>query len=186
VIADGPPPTAPAELGRRQQPTRRRVVTIGLSALVLAMAVMWVYVLFFAKADSPDQLAGSAWPTSAQAACQGFSDQITALPAARTAKTPQQRAAMIDQGNQLVAAQVAALTALPPPTVARDATLVTKYLADWSTYLANRRTYADDLRAGKDEPFSVAAVGSGGPITERMDAFSNLNSMPACVVPLDV
>ncbi len=162
----------------------RTVVTLLLIVVVAAIVAMWVYAFFFASGRSADLLRDTTFAPRSQAICAAYKVKIDALPPARSAKTPQDRAVVLDQANELVAAQVAELGAVRPSDP-DDLRLVNHWLSDWESYVRNRGAYADQLRSGKDGPFAVDDVG-GQPITLRMDAFANTNSMSTCQVPLDV
>jgi hypothetical protein len=63
--------------------------------------------------------------------------------------------------------------------------IVPLWEADYRTYLADRRAYADVLRGGANEPFRETAV-DGIPISEKIAAFASDNEMPTCAPPTDL
>ena len=173
------------------RPSSRRLGIAAVLAFVLVVSGMWVYALFFATGHSPDKVPDRAWTASAQAICLDARARIDALPGAATfrkvqplAEALRQRAAVLDQANDDLAAELAALHALTPAD-ATTARLTGEWLKDWDAYLADRRTHSEELKAGRDVPFSESTYKSA-PISNRMDAFARVNLMPRCGTPFDL
>ncbi len=160
--------------------------SIGLLVAVIAIALMWAYILspFSKRGDPPTTLQDASYTASAEKLCAATQAKIVELPKAETAQSPEERAQVLTQANGLVADLVSQLHALEPK-VDVDRHYTDQWVADWDSYLASRETYARVLASGKDARFAVQAEG-GHPITERMDGFAVLNDMPSCQVPLDV
>jgi hypothetical protein len=79
---------------------------------------------------------------------------------------------------------VADLRAAPSTDAAtRDA--VGLWLADYDTYIQDRRRHLARWAAGEDPPFAETAVG-GKPISLGMDDFAEANDMSSCKVPEDL
>lgn len=161
--------------------------------MLVALAAMWVYALFLAPKEFRLAVGDDAWIEQAEAVCSGYRERIDALPAAAEfadveplAEALRQRAAVLDDANALVGAQITDLRRLEPPDNDRGRTLVDRWLADWDLYLADREEQGDRWRAGIDDPITVVADDSGAPITGFMDAFATGNRMPSCQVPGDV
>jgi hypothetical protein len=177
--------TAPVRR-RRLRPT----VVLVLAALA-ALAVMWIYILFFADTANPNRLADRAWTKHAEAICKGYADQIRALPDATRfadikpkAEAMRQRAVVGQQATDLLTAMVAALRATPPQdAVSADA--VNRWLADYDTYLGDRRRHLGYWAAGEDPQFAETEVG-GKPVSLGMDDFADANDMASCAVPGDL
>ena len=53
----------------------------------------------------------------------------------------------------------------------KGAELVPLWEADYRTYLADRRAFSDDLRAGRNEPFAETVV-DGIPISDKIARFA--------------
>jgi hypothetical protein len=178
-------PVAPA-------PTRKVRPAVLLVALaVVVFAVMWIYIFLFADTTNPNRLPDRAWTAQAQAICKSYGDRIHALPAAATfanikprSEAMRQRAVVGQQVTDLLTQMVADLRASPSAEPAtRDA--VNRWLADYDTYLQDRRRHLARWAAGEDPPFAETAVG-GKPISLGMDDLSAANDMPACEVPQDL
>jgi hypothetical protein len=174
-------------------PSRRRLrpafIVIGVS--ILALVVMWAYILFFVDTTNPNRIADRAWATKAQAVCKNYTDQIDALPDASTfakikpkSEAIRQRAAVGQQATDLVVRMVAELRALPVADgVSRDA--VNRWLTDYGTYIGDRQRQQAKWAAGEDPQFAETAD-HGHPLSVGMDDFSVANDMPACQVPQDM
>ena len=93
------------------------------------------------------------------------------------------RADVIEEANAIFEAMLTDLVALAPEGEEGD--MVTAWVADWRTYLADRQAYADALREDPDARFLVSAK-DNEQITEYIDGFAADNQMPACGTPLDV
>lgn len=167
-------------LPRRVTPARVLVAIVVIGSIAL-----WTYAFVFAPRKALNRIADQSWAASAEAACASTQAAIAGLPPASTAHTPQERAKVLDQANTLLEHLVTTLGATDPQGSARDVSFVHQWVADYRTYLNDRRAYADVLRAGSDARFSVTAY-KGAPLTERMDVFARTNRMPSCAVPLDV
>jgi hypothetical protein len=175
-------------------PTNRRRVRPAFIVIVgclLALTVMWTYIIFFADTTNPNRLSDRAWAKQAQTVCKGYTDQITALPDASTfakikpkAEALRQRAVVGQEATDLLVHMVADLRTLPvADAVSRDA--VNRWLADYDTYIGDRQRHMAKWAAGEDPPFAETADG-GHPLSIGMDDFSNANDMTACEVPQDL
>jgi hypothetical protein len=170
----------------------RHAVRAVLVVVVVALAAMWVYVLFIGKAHSPNKLADETWPQRAEPICAATAERLAALPPARSfrdikpkVEALRQRAAVGQQATDLLRSQLDQLRALPAPTGKYDTRLLDAWFADWETYLGDRQAHIADWRAGNDHPFAEGEVDGGGPITDRMDSLADVNGMPSCDAPLD-
>jgi hypothetical protein len=175
-------------------PVRRRRFRPAVVAVLVALAVlaaMWVYILFFADTTNPNRLADRAWTKQAETICKGYTDQIKALPDATTfadikpkAEAMRQRAVVGQQATDLLTTMVAALRATPPAdAVSADA--VSRWLADYDTYLGDRHRHLERWAAGEDPAFAETAV-NNKPISLGMDDFAEANDMASCDVPGDL
>jgi hypothetical protein len=164
---------------------------VAVLVALAALAVMWVYILFFADTANPNRLADRAWAKQAETICKGYADQIKVLPDATMfadvkpkAEAMRQRAVVGKQVTDLLTAMVAGLRATPPSdAVSADA--VNRWLADYDTYLGNRRAHLDRWAAGEDPPFAETKVGDK-PISLGMNDFAEANDMASCDVPGDL
>ena len=167
-------------------------VRIVLAGVVVALAAMWVYVLFIGKESTPNQLEDRGWSERSEALCAAVAAKIDALPPASSFAgiTPLQealrrRAEVGAEATAMLDAQLRALRAEPAPSGPHDGLLLAAWFADWETYLADRRDHIAEWRAGEDRPFAETEADTGGPISMRMDALAEENGMPSCAVPAD-
>lgn len=182
----GPSPADPEAVAdaseRRWTPTR-----LLLTVLVVGMVGMWGYVVYLAfgpgRQPPPDRLDDPAFAIAAEARCSAALDEVVVLPRAVETDSAEDRAAVIDQANDLFAAMLDDLDELAPSGT--DGDLVRLWLADWRIYLDDREAFATALRGDPDAQLLVTAK-DREQITEYVDAFAADNHMPACATPLDV
>ncbi len=176
-FGDGPP---------EDRLTRVGFVLAG-GVVVLSLA-FWVWAFGpWVSRENPDRLENRAFPERAEVICRNANDAIDALPEARTATSPQDRAPVVEQANDILAAMVDDLRAAPEATAnPDDAVLIGLWLDDYETFVEDRREHAAKLAAGEDVQLSVTAIPEVGPIDGRIDGFARVNDMEACEVPLDV
>lgn len=171
--------------------SRSRLALIALGVLVVGITAMYTYAFFFATRKSPDRVPDRAWAASAEQICATDRQRIYALPPARSfrdieplAEALRQRAVVLDQANAILAEQLADLKALPVADAGTQK-LIDQWLADYGVYLRDRQIHADELKAGKDTPFTETTY-KGSPMSNRMDAFARVNLMRSCQVPGDL
>ncbi len=183
----------PAVDGREDAPgegraTRSRWSTIGKVAagvVIAAFTVMWLYAASpWSRREPPATLDHPEYAEQAQAVCEETLRPLDDLPFASEMHSPEERAVLLDQANDVVGELVVRLRTVEP-VGAHDQELVDQWLADWDEYLRNREAYADTLRAGNDEPFRVTGY-DGEPLDGSMNWFTQVNLMPACATPGDV
>ena len=71
------------------------------------------------------------------------------------------------------------------PKDAKGIAIVGLWLDDYEIYIADRRSFADDLRSGVNLQFSETPV-NGLPISEKISTFAAENEMSNCKPPLDL
>lgn len=169
--------------GSRRWTTGRVIVLI----LVVAMVGMWVYVLYLAfgpgRQPPPDRLDDPGFAAAAQERCATALDEIAALPRAVDAATADERADVVEDANRHLDEMLDDLDAMVPG--GEDGGLVSEWLADWRTYLADREAYVLALRSDPDAQLLVSAK-DRDQVTEYIDAFARDNRMISCGTPLDV
>jgi hypothetical protein len=162
--------------------TRGRVA---LGVLVLPMVGMWVYVLWPGSAQAPvNRLNSPDFGRASEPICAQAVNAIDALPKADTATTPAERAALVRTADGYLSQMLDGLAGVAPAT-GDDARSVSRWLADWHTYLGDREAWATRLASGEDSQFLETMV-EGGPISESIDDFANANEMSSCTTPYDV
>jgi len=157
-----------------------------LAVLIGGLAVMWIYVLFLAKPETGDRLADRSFSTAAEPVCKATVDQLREAGVVnQPAASPQERAALVDRGDALLAQMVDQLRALVPASgEVHDA--VAKWLADWDQWLRDRAAWSQKLHAGEDTPFNERQRDNGEPNSKALNAFAIINDMPSCQTPIGI
>jgi hypothetical protein len=154
--------------------------------VVIALALMWIYVLFVATPSNDDKLQTAAFPTAAQPVCQNTVDELKRSGVVnQVAATPQDRAVLVDAADGQLTAMVQKLRAIVAPS-GDDATAVSKWLDDWDQWLRDRATWSEKLHRGEDAAFLEKARDDGAPFSKALDAFATTNNMQACTTPVGV
>ena len=161
----------------------------GATAAIVALAIMggfWIWAFSpLAPSGHPDVLHNVVFTHDAEDVCAAAVAAVARLPGAAEATGPQDRARQIVGATLLFEEMVAGLRAEAGDVVGSDADLVGSWLADWDTYLEDRRAYAEVLAGGDDPPFTVTARDGEG-VTGYIDIFAEVNAMPSCATPRDV
>lgn len=190
VIAVDPRGGGDASVGPRpQQPSIWRIPLI---VIVTAFAAFWVWALFFASKESINKIGDREWAQRAEGICAAADAERLELIDLReiardgpaSAADLAERADIVDRATDIVENMLADVDAVAP-TDDTGAAIVPLWVADYRTYIANRRTFTDRLREGRNDPFTETAV-DGIPISEKLEQFAGDNEMPSCAPPQDL
>jgi len=167
----------------------RRIIKPLLIVVCALIGAMWIYALFFASKVSINKIDDASWKASAEKICLVSEKERLALVDLRMVKDAgenalSERAEIIDKATDSLERAVNSLAALTVSD-SKGQALVPLWLADYRTHISDRRTYADDLRAGVNEPFSET-VTEGLPISEKIATFAADNAAPSCSPPIDL
>lgn len=169
----------------------RRAVRIVLVVIVLALATMWVYALFFASKEAVYKVNDPVWRDHAEEVCTRYEEQRLALTdtgqgyiAEPTQEQMIARADVVDTATDLLEQMIAEVTATVPAT-ARDQELVTRYAGFYATMIADRRAYTARLRSFELGPYRETKV-EGGPVTNLLVDFATVNELPHCSPPQEL
>jgi hypothetical protein len=178
------PPDEPTVVVPGERPGRPWAkVLAGL--FVLATVGFWFWLILLAPDQvPPDRMDDPAFAEQAEGVCEAAQDEVDALPPARDAAGPEERAEQVTTSTAVLQAMVDDLR-VDAPTEGRDGEMVQEWLGDWETYLGDRLAYADALADGGDPQFQLTAK-EGDQITEAIDGFADANDMLSCSTPLDV
>ncbi len=167
--------------------TWKRYVVVGL---LVVFAAFWVWALFFASKEAVNRIGDRGWAERAEQICAVADDAREEL-ADNTRidvadpELIRRRADIVDQATDIVEAMLTDVMAVQP-TDAKGAAIVPDWAADYRVYIADRRAYAEELRAtGENRPFYETAAGSI-PISEKVATFAGDNEMPSCAPPRDL
>lgn len=167
----------------------RRLLKPFLIVICALIGAMWVYALFFASKVAVNKIDDKSWKAAAEKICFVSEKERLALIDLRKVKDSganalTERAQIIDKATDSLERAVNSLAALSVSD-SKGQALVPLWLADYRTHISDRRAYADDLRAGVNEPFSET-VTEGLPISEKIATFAADNAAPSCAPPIDL
>lgn len=179
-------PAAPTE-------SRRRLRRLGVVAVVASFVSIWGYVMYLTffegRADPRDRMEDTRFTAAAEDTCAESTAVFARLPFANEVASPEERADLLDQGTDELERMVTRLEGLVPPRATDEATAVERWLADYRTFIQDRRAYADAQRDPSaeryDQPFAVTDRG-GFQIDVLLDDFARINDMDSCETPDDV
>ena len=170
---------------KRWLPKSRAGATAAIVAL-LVMAGFWIWAFSpLAPSGHPDLLNNIIFTHNAEDICVAAVTEVDRLPGATEATGPEDRATQLVASTLLFEKMVVELRSEAEQLVGADADLASAWLADWGTYLDDRRAYADTLAGGSDPPFTVTARDGEG-VTSYMTIFAEVNAMASCATPGDV
>ncbi|MGD9705685.1 MAG: hypothetical protein AB7Q42_06965 [Acidimicrobiia bacterium] len=160
-----------------------------LVVVVALLAAMWVYAFLFAPKEGVNRIGDRAWSERAEVRCADAKEQLVALADMRTiedvgAGALTEKAAIVDKTNVIITDLLDDLAAVPP-TDEKGQEIIPLWLDDYRTYVADRRTYADQLRDGDNSGFAESEV-EGSPITGFINDVARQNEMPSCQAPVDL
>lgn len=167
----------------------RRVVRGGLIVICLLLAAMWVYAFVFASRESVNLIGDTTWQKYAEARC--LEARLARAELADFRKIEDagpdalaRRADIVDKATQTLEEAIDDI-ASQPVADEKGRAIVPLWIADYRTYIQDRRDYAEMLRRGENEPFAETRV-DGIPLSEKVSTFATANRMPACQAPVDL
>lgn len=173
--------------GDDRAPHKTNQIALGAGiAVFLGMMLFWAAIFSGAfTSRNPDKLHDTDWVSAAALVCKPTAAAIGKLPNASTSKSAADRAALIDQGTDLLEPMVAKLKAIPAPDRASDRTIVSGMFEDWTIYLQDRRNFSVALRKDpKAKPLMTESHGGWG--TDAIQAMTDANDIPDCATPGDM
>jgi len=158
------------------------------TAIVLIIA-MWVYALFFASKVSINKFEDRKWAVRAQERCLVAREERKSLSDYRVVDSLgkdalAERADLIDLATDTIESFVKEFR-LTLPSDPKGRELVGLWLDDYEIYIADRREFSNNLRAGINERFSETPI-EGLPISEKIATFAADNEMSYCKPPIDL
>lgn len=168
---------------------RQRLARIGIVTAILLTSAMWLYAFVFASREAVNKIADSSWQQRAESLCATALLKRLELADFRLIEDSgpdalQRRAEIVDKATDTLEEMIRSI-ASTPPTDAKGLALVPQWIADYMTYVQDRRDYADLLRSGVNEPFSETMV-DGLPLSEKISTFAADNRAPSCKAPIDL
>ena len=167
----------------------RRAGTLILSVVCAAIAAMWVYAFIFASKEAVNKIGDQAWTQRADARCLIAKNERLALADYRLIDEvgPDAlvgRAALVDRATDTLERMLIDIRTTMPSDEKGQA-LIPLWLADYDTYIADRRAYAERLRSGDNSPFAETTT-EGLPLSEKIATFAGDNLMKNCAPPIDL
>jgi hypothetical protein len=173
------------------QPSTGRTTRGLVVVAIVSFVGLWGYVLYLAvfegRQPPADRLEDPTFALSAEDVCADALDLVDELPLATEATTPQERAMVLDQANDIFGSMLAELDGMTTLVTDEDELgRLDAWLADWETFLGDREAHAGRLSDGEDSRLIVSEKpGEGRHITGWIDEFALANKMDSCVSPAD-
>jgi hypothetical protein len=157
--------------------------------VIAAFAGFWIWAIFFASKEAVNRFDDREWAARAQSICLEADAEREALADYREVDEDDpamlvERGNLIDRVTDVVERMLDDVVAVEPVDD-KGRAIVPLWEADYRTYLEDRRRFADELRAGHNDPFRETAL-DGIPISEKLETFAGDNEMPACAPPHDL
>jgi hypothetical protein len=161
--------------------------------LVLAgFAVFWIWALFFASKEAVNKIGDREWAARAEQICTvAKAERLELTDFTRIdPRDPDMRdqvltlADNLDRATDILEEMLNDIMAVAPSDP-KGAQIVPLWEQDYRVYLADRRRFTDDVRAGSTESFAETAV-EGIPISDKIETFAGDNEMPTCAPPYDM
>lgn len=151
---------------------------------------MWVYAFGFASRESFNKIGDDAWKARAEAHCQKAEDERFALQdlSEMNPNDPdalKKKADIVEIATDSLERALNKI-ALDTPSDEKGKELVPQWIADYKTYIKNRRDFIEALRTATRRPFFSETEVEGVPISERIGKFARENDMKTCQPPLDL
>jgi hypothetical protein len=167
----------------------QRVARLIIISSCVFIGAMWFYAFVFASKESVNRIKDEAWAARAQTRCEQAYLERSALANLNRVdrKDPASlaiRADLVDRATDSLEAMLNDIAAVVPNDEKGQA-IVPLWVADYRTYIENRRDYANELRTGRLTIFSETQI-DGVPVSERVGKFARENRMRACQPPVDL
>lgn len=167
----------------------QRLVRPFLVVVCIGMAAMWLYAFVFASKEAVNKIGDSGWQQFAEARCAEARAERLELADMRRLDDAgpdalRQRADIVDRATDTLETAIDAIAGRTPLDD-KGRAIVPLWIADYRTYIEDRREYADDLRRGVNDPFAETQV-DGIPLSEKISTFANDNLMKSCAAPIDL
>ena len=163
------------------------ITRILAAVFILICIAFWIFAFSPWARDifqAPDQIADETYVANIEQTCAATVAQLDALPSARSADGPLERADIVENTNAVLVELTENLAALPGGSEA-DRSLVTRWLQDWDILIEDRVTHVERLRTEGDVRF-LNTTADGVFIAERMNGFARVNEFRSCLPPGDL
>ena len=169
---------------------RQKLTRIGLTIVCLPIAAMWVYAFGFASRESVNKIKDTAWQARSQAICleaqnYRFSLEDLSKMDPTDVDALKKKADIVDKATDSLEQAINKI-AEQNPNDEKGKAIVPDWIADYRTYIQNRRQFSNELRTATRRPYFSETEVEGVPISERIGKFARENDMKACQPPVDL
>ena len=128
----------------------RRSVRVLLTVICLGFAAFWIWALFFASKESVNRIGDDQSAARAETICTTAQTERQQLIDLRPVEESDhallvEKAAIVDRATDILDGMIDELET-SPPNDPKGAEIVPLWIADYRTYLDDRRAYSDRLR----------------------------------------
>ena len=168
----------------------RRSTRIVLGTIMGLIVAMWVYAFGFAPRESINRIGDRAWSARAEERCSAARDRRFGMQdlSPMDPSDPEalrRKADIVEKATDDLESVVDAIAA-DVPADEKGRAIVPDWIADYRTYISDRRVFIDRLRTLPNRPdFNETDVG-GVPVSERINKFARENEMKSCQTPYDL
>ena len=150
---------------------------------------MWVYAFGFASRESANRIKDKEWQVRAESTCAATAEARSKLASLvkidiNDPTALARRADLVEQATDDLEKMLDTIEARPPAD-AKGLAIVPLWIAEYRTYIEDRRDYISNLRTGSIKDFAESMV-EGVPISERLSKFARENLAKSCQPPLDL
>jgi hypothetical protein len=168
---------------------KKTFLRTSLITIFALIGAMWIYALFFASKEVVNEISDRSWTKWAQEICQGAVKERIALADFRPINTAgidalKERAEIVDLATDTLDRMIAEIEQ-KQPSDAKGKAIIPLWITDYRSYIADRRSYANQLREGTNVPFGETLL-MGIPLSEKLSTFAADNFMTACKPPMDL
>lgn len=164
-----------------------RVLLVTVCVLIGAM---WVYAFGFAPRESINRIGDTAWMARSEQRCLIAENERFRLenlermdpndPAAL-----RQKADLVEVATDSLERAIDDIAA-DVPSDEKGRAIVPLWIADYRTYISDRRVFIEALRSSQRRPFFAETEIEGVPVSERINKFARENDMRTCQAPYDL
>lgn len=167
----------------------RLLLKLVVSLSIVGILAMWIYAFGFASKESVNKIADTQFTSQAEAICKSALEERLQLIDTREISQSgpnalSERAAIVDKATDSLEVAIEKIGQLAVAD-SKGKALIPLWLTDYRQLIADRRDYAQILRAGTNEPFSETMI-DGLPISEKISTFAADNDMKSCQAPMDL
>ena len=176
--------------GRGERRKARTGTKILLSVVMGLIVAMWVYAFGFAPRESINRIGDREWSTRAETRCAAAKEQRFALQDLSPMdpddiEALRKKADIVEKATNDLERLVDEIES-DRPADDKGRAIVPDWIADYRTYISDRRVFVDRLRSQTRRPDFNETEIEGVPVSERINKFARENDMRSCQTPYDL